>query len=412
MGSLRTSLSSVISRHRYVAIMILLGALHFGANVVNFEYYSAVKRIRMLEKRIKQLENIVLVQRPGFGGSVRGQGHENGSIAVNFSFTGSAWARSNSVQSAEVPSLNLSSVVGGRHTRMSGCSNLTNLPLDGPMCIRFFTYASHAGRDDKFCKSLKSAVRMSIDLHVLGWGVKWRGLQQKFQAVLEILREIPPECVVVFADGHDVLYMQSAAKILATYRQVATQAKASIIFSAECGCWPQVMRDKGKTCRDKYPPSPTPLRYLNSGSWMAPAGAALRYFDYLMADIPADAKGINDQELASDSYMNDTLRERFAVGLDHHGRLFGVMHSIDDNTLVPKCNPHPWYKFQEGTGFVNTHLNSTPGLMHFNGGGKALFDDYNRRLQEKTKEPPQGGTLKFRDHCRTLSEAVGCAAGR
>jgi hypothetical protein len=129
-----------------------------------------------------------------------------------------------------------------------GCNSYTDSAHEGPECLRFFTYASHAGTDDKFCKSLLSAVRMGIDLQVLGWGMEWKGLQQKFEAVLEILKTLPAECTVVFNDGHDVLYVQSPQHILDMYHNLVRENNASIIFSAECGCWPQMQRDNGKSC--------------------------------------------------------------------------------------------------------------------------------------------------------------------
>ena len=131
----------------------------------------------------------------------------------------------------------------------SGCNSFTDSVHEGPGCLRFFTYASHAGTDNKFCKSLVSAVRMGIDLQVLGWGVEWKGLQQKFEAVLEILKKLPAECTVVFNDGHDVLYVQSPHHILDMYHNLVRENNASIIFSAECGCWPQMQRDNGKSCK-------------------------------------------------------------------------------------------------------------------------------------------------------------------
>ena len=372
----------------FIAIVTSFLGSHVFAHWFHRRYLQAIQRLGELEGRIANLEQMTRFR-------------DSQIVNTSDSFVGVGAIPATTNQTYVLVHSNF------------GCANMTDVPQDGPGCIRFFTYASHAGRDDKFCESLKSAVRMEIDLEVLGWGLKWRGLQQKFQAVLSVLRVVPAECVVVFNDGHDVLYVQSADHILANYRQVAHATNASIIFSAECGCWPQVIRDKGRTCRDEYPRSPTPLRYLNSGSWIAPAGIALRYFSYLMAAIPKDQneqdfKKINDQELASDAYMNETLRRHFSVALDHYSRLFGVMHPIKDDTLVPNCNPNPWYRFSEGHGFHNTFLNSTPGVLHFNGGGKPLFDKYNAQLRKSIKEPPDGGILKFRNHCRSLHEAVNC----
>ena len=52
------------------------------------------------------------------------------------------------------------------------------------------TYASHPGRDDRFCRSLESAIRNGLDLRVLGWGVKWEGLSQKLGAALRAVEEL------------------------------------------------------------------------------------------------------------------------------------------------------------------------------------------------------------------------------
>ena len=135
------------------------------------------------------------------------------------------------------------------------------------------TYASHPGRDDRFCRSLESAIRNGLDLRVLGWGVKWEGLSQKLGAALRAVEELPGDCPVVFTDAYDVLFTQGESAM----RKAFDAIKADLVFSAECGCWPQGTRDRGRTCRDEYPPSPTPYRYLNSGSWAGKASVAANF---------------------------------------------------------------------------------------------------------------------------------------
>lgn len=70
------------------------------------------------------------------------------------------------------------------------------------------TYASHAGRDDRFCRAVESAVRNNIPWEVLGWGVKWQGLSQKLQASLDYARSLDPDCIMLFSDAFDVLFTQ------------------------------------------------------------------------------------------------------------------------------------------------------------------------------------------------------------
>ena len=96
------------------------------------------------------------------------------------------------------------------------------------------TCAPHPGRDDRFCRSLESAIRNGLDLRVLGWGVKWEGLSQKLGAALRAVEELPADCPVVFTDAYDVLFTQGESAM----RKAFDDIKADLVFSAECGCWP------------------------------------------------------------------------------------------------------------------------------------------------------------------------------
>jgi hypothetical protein len=89
---------------------------------------------------------------------------------------------------------------------------------------------------------------------VLGWGTPWEGLSQKLGAALDAVAALPPDCVVLFTDAYDVLFARTGP---AMRREFEALGKP-LVFAAECGCWPQVARDRGRTCRDAYPPSPAP----------------------------------------------------------------------------------------------------------------------------------------------------------
>ena len=124
---------------------------------------------------------------------------------------------------------------------------------------------------------------------------------------------------------------------------------------------------EARTCRDEYPPSPTPYRYLNSGSWAGKASVAAKFLRAIGAgSTTADFHKLNDQELASELY----LRRGFpGLQLDHHAKLFQAMHAINDDTLVPNCDPRPHLREVDGV-WRNTLTGSTPAVFHFNGGGK------------------------------------------
>jgi len=118
----------------------------------------------------------------------------------------------------------------------------------------------------------ESAARHNITLNILGWGVAWGGLYQKLEATLQFCQSLPPNDIVLFTDAFDVMFLKTSEEILSDYTAMDTD----ILFGAECGCWPHVTRDGGKECLERYPASPTPYRYLNSGTWMARARAIVR----------------------------------------------------------------------------------------------------------------------------------------
>ena len=172
----------------------------------------------------------------------------------------------------------------------------------------------------------------------------------------------------MFTDAYDVLFTEH----LASVRRKFDALRTPLVFSAECGCWPQVQRDRGVTCRDKYPASPTPYRYLNSGSWIGTASAARRFLQLLISRAGAGSSSaqfhkLNDQELASDLYLDGAFGSD--LQLDHFATIFQPMHAIDDASAVPNCDPWPSLREQKGE-YTNALTNSRPSLYHFNGGGK------------------------------------------
>jgi len=99
------------------------------------------------------------------------------------------------------------------------------------------TYATHGGRDDRFCRAVESAIQNGVPWEVLGWGLRWHGLSQKLQASLEYVRRLDPECVMLFSDAFDVLFTKDLKQILKEFEA----SRKRLLFAGECGCWPQVL---------------------------------------------------------------------------------------------------------------------------------------------------------------------------
>jgi hypothetical protein len=253
------------------------------------------------------------------------------------------------------------------------------------------TYATHGGKDDRFCRAVESAVQHKVPLRILGWGEKWRGLTQKFEGALETLKTLPDSCTVVFTDAYDVLYTSDLESIKREHEAMG----APVLFAGECGCWPQITRDRGKgdVCLNEYPTAPTPYRFLNSGQWIMHASNAKEIFQALIDVAPEYAakfnvpvSKINDQEMASDFYMQG----RHNIQLDHTNRIFQAMHATHAAPLK-ECDPWPEMQVIDGR-WENKAFQTAPKILHFNGGGK--IHHLNMEAAMWYKQPGRGGMTK------------------
>ena len=307
-----------------------------------------------------------------------------------------------------------------------------------PTGFKAMTYASHGGRDDRFCRTLESAIRNDIPLEVLGWGVPWEGLSQKLSASYDAVKELPDDCLVMFTDGFDILFTDTSENIIKEFNQL----NVPLLFSGECGCWPQLQRGID-VCLRKYPESPTLYRFLNSGSWMGKAKNAEILLKEVMEDAinsienssvkpnhknirrklspnsdglgknaragvaPSSSEDVvstlahssststmkeklkrvhnlNDQELISDFYMEG----RGNITLDHFARIFQSVHSTD--APLPSCKPRADLEVVSGPHGVgywyNKYTKSYPKVIHFNGGGKKHHLEMESKIWYRNRE--------------------------
>ena len=246
--------------------------------------------------------------------------------------------------------------------------------------IHTVTYASHGGRDDRFCRAVESAIRNDIDLIILGWGVKWTGLSQKLEAAHSFAKSLPETDVILFTDAYDVMFTEKTSVIHEKFMTLSAKTKSQIIFSAECGCWPHVMENK-EICLSKYPMSPTPYRYLNSGTWIGYAKESAIMLQEIMNEAGKDFANANDQKLVADMYMEG----RNGIKLDFYNEIFQSMHMTLDPPL-PYCNPILDVRLTEDRKWKNILTSSTPAVFHFNGGGKSHHLDMEGKMWYQSED--------------------------
>jgi hypothetical protein len=223
------------------------------------------------------------------------------------------------------------------------------------------TYASHRGRDDRFCRAVESAVRHQVPLVILGWGTKWLGLSQKLEAAYNFSVTLNTTDIMLFTDAFDVLYSNTVGYIKKSFLEL----NSAVVFSGECGCWPHIAENK-TICTHAYPLAPTPYRFLNSGSWIGYAKPASEMLLTVMEEAGANFGMANDQKLIADMYIDG----RNGIKLDFHNKLFQSMHMTLEGRPLPYCNPHDNIELKDSGKFYNNLTHSFPAVFHFNGGGK------------------------------------------
>ena len=68
-----------------------------------------------------------------------------------------------SLNKPQLPSIKRDASLNNAETPRAG--NISTAPN-----LYAVTYASHGGRDDRFCRAIESAIRHEVDLIILGWG--------------------------------------------------------------------------------------------------------------------------------------------------------------------------------------------------------------------------------------------------
>lgn len=199
-----------------------------------------------------------------------------------------------------------------------------------------------------------SCHRNGVGIHVLGINNLWQGFGNKYLWTAEYLdlQRLPNDDVMVFIDAYDVLMLANEREILQKFRE----SGARIIFSAEKICYPD------PELADRYPPSSTPFRFLNSGSVIGH-----------VSDIRTMIRAIglqttDDDQLAMTRYF---LSHPDAVDLDTQCTFFLPLVGVSDVELSVDRN--------DG----RVHLLATgqrPCIIHGNGPSVVYLRELGERL--------------------------------
>lgn len=206
---------------------------------------------------------------------------------------------------------------------------------------------------------IRSAQKNGWDIEVLQ--TVWQGFGTKLMEVYNYLVSNPDVTEFVFADAFDVV-------VLGTPEEFEKKRKPKfgdtpIVFSAEKGCWPV------PDLSEKYPPTESNFKYLNSGLYYCKVGCFLKIF------LDAQPKYEDDDQL----YF--TTRHLSRIYMEGHGPLPVNIYGsrLDHNQLL--FNSHSFIDENEYTydnGRVQV-MGNEPIFIHFN--GRTIDEKFNELIK-------------------------------
>lgn len=186
---------------------------------------------------------------------------------------------------------------------------------------------------------IESMEKFGLDYVVLGRDKHWKGFGTKIILLEQYLKTVVPEYThVVFVDAYDVIFLSGIEEIEKKY---ANNWPDKIVFSAELNCWPCA------ELSDRYPPSDSLWRYLNSGSYMGPIARLLDLFKEYPPVFEMD-----DQLY----FTKILLNQQSPIMLDTNCSLFQTTAFCYNNEYGA-----------EGARLVNNLTGTMPVVIHGNG---------------------------------------------
>lgn len=195
---------------------------------------------------------------------------------------------------------------------------------------------------------LASCRYFAADLAVLGEGVTWTGFRQKDALLVEYLKTLRIDEVVLFCDAYDSLLMGGVEELRYKYEQF----KEPVVFSAEKDCWPD------KQLARRFPKSATAWRFLNSGGMIGRVDVLLDLLEE-MGRLKLDRFGWSNQY----AWIHLYLSRREIIAIDTQCEIFQTLSATG---MVREL------EFREGR-WINRCTGTQPTHIHFNGSAKNRF---------------------------------------
>jgi len=150
--------------------------------------------------------------------------------------------------------------------------------------------------------------------------------------------------IIIFTDSYDVVVSANKKEIFEKYNKLTDNNDDTIVFSGEVSCWPD------KNLADKYPESPTKMKYLNSGGFIGKAINILKILDKEIQNYE------DDQYYYTNVFLNQT-NYNFKIILDYYCEIFQTLNGCTEDIDI---------LFRKSR-VINNNLDTSPCIIHGNG---------------------------------------------
>jgi len=206
---------------------------------------------------------------------------------------------------------------------------------------------------------IESCNRFQIEPVILGWGEKWIGFGRKVMEIRDYIKKLPEDELVISVDPFDVIFLCGIEEIENKFN--------SLNVPFLCGALKldafnrSVYEFEFNRTSKMIPETPTGYNYLNSGTWIARAGDAIKIIDTLIEKYQMTEVSM-DQQLLTGIYIKNSSM----VGLDWKCEIFHNILFRDFVTRRPDLKDIVF----NGSRIKNRATGSVPCILHASGNAR------------------------------------------
>jgi hypothetical protein len=227
----------------------------------------------------------------------------------------------------------------------------------------------------------KSCKKNGHKLKVLGWkqGKNWKGNISKFKYIIEYLKKIDPNEIILVVDAFDVMVLANSKEIEQKFKKM----NKKFLCGAEKidNFTKKIVEERfNKLTKIPYKKTPNGYDYLCSGTIISYAGYALKIYEKCLENNKGEE---SDQVALVKIYLTSNL-----IDIDWKNELFFTSNAFNFGKLghMDFFNPRQYediYFFKNR--IYNKDTNSFPVVIHLTWNGD-LCEKFAKKLGYKCKE--------------------------